>query len=290
MRLFVVACAGLAVTTAANAQYSTGFEAPAFTASAAGTALTTGFGGGGQAGWYNPVAGSVDFQAHTYAGNALGFAANPTGGEQFIGALGAAAPSNIGRAQHAHDFSAGGVWTAEWDVIGDYRGPVGVAAVDNLGSFSLQNSATANYFQQIMQWGTNTANPIQYNINYGVFPAAGGAAPAFQSPGAEWVNVPVNHWIRQSTTWDFTSNQILSVSIRDITAGTPVVTADVSASGWYLAGGLNNVLAKPAPTDIRTFTGNVNNATGWDNIRVVPAPGTLALMGLGGLVFGRRRR
>jgi uncharacterized protein (TIGR03382 family) len=280
--------AGLAISAAAHAQYVTGFEAPAYSGSAAGVPLTNGFGGGGQNGWYNPVAGSVDFNVYSYTGNALGFAPNPAGGDQFIGSVGSASPNNIGRAQRAVDFSAGGVWTAEWDVIGAYRGTA--TAVDNLGSFSLQSSATANYFQQIMQWGTNTANPVQYNINYGVFAAAGGAAPAFSSPGAEWTNIPVNHWIRQSTTWDFGTNQILSVSIQDLTAGTPVVTLDVSGNSWYLAGGLNNVLAKPLPTDIRTFTGNVDNATGWDNIRMVPAPGAFALLGLGGLALARRRR
>jgi hypothetical protein len=261
----------LCVCGAAQGQaYSTDFEPPTYTGSAAGTLLTNGFGGpAGQDGWYNPVAASIDFNVHTYTGNTLAFPANPTGGTQFVGVTGQVAPSNIGRAQHAVNFSAGGTWTVEWDVIGGIRGAT--TAVDNLGSFSLQPSATANYFQQIMQWGTNTTAPTQYNINYGVFPAAGGAAPAFVSPGAAWTNIPVDHWIRQSTTWSFTSSRILSVSIRDITAGGPTTTVDVSGLDWFLAGGLNNVLAKPLPTDIRLFTGNVNNVTGWDNVSVGPA-------------------
>jgi uncharacterized protein (TIGR03382 family) len=141
-----------------------------------------------------------------------------------------------------------------------------------------------------MQWGINTINPVQYNINYGVFTAAGGTAPAFLSPGVEWMSVPADHWIRQSTTWDFASNRILSVSIQDLTAGGPLTTVDVSGMGWYLAGGLNNVLGKPAPTDIRAFTGNADNITGWDNITIIPAPGAMALLAMGGLVLGRRRR
>lgn len=287
MRVLAVGFAGFVFACAAQAQYTTGFESPTYTGSAAGVPLTTGFGGGGQAGWYNPVAGSVDFNVFSYAGNALGFAANPDGGGQFIGSVGSAAPNNIGRAQRAVDFSAGGVWTAEWDVIGRYTGTA--AAVENLGSFSLQNSATANYFQQIMQWGANAANPVQYNINYGVFGAAGGAIQ-FNSPGAAWMDIPTNHWVRQSTTWDFTSNQILSVSIQNLTLGTPVVVLDVSGNNWFLSGGQNNIVGLPLPTDIRTFTGNVDNATGWDNIRIIPAPGTLALLGFGGLAFARRRR
>jgi MYXO-CTERM domain-containing protein len=292
MRNFVLGVVGLCACSVAQAQYATGFEAPTYNASAAGTLLTNGFGGGGQAGWYNPVAGSVDFKAHTYAGNTLGFPANPNGGSQFVGAVGAAAPSNIGRAQQPVNFGAGGTWTVEWDVIGAFAGGATPPAVDNLGSFSLQNSTVANYFQQIMQWGANTPAPVQYNINYGSWGAAGGTAATivFQSPGPAWQNIPVNHWIHQSTTWDFGTNQLLSVTIQDITAGSAAVTADVSGLGWYLTGGANNILGMPLPTDIRLFTGNVNNATGWDNVTVVPAPGAIGLLALGGLAAGRRRR
>ncbi|MEX2219360.1 MAG: MYXO-CTERM sorting domain-containing protein [Phycisphaerales bacterium] len=286
----------LGAAVAAQAQYSSTFEPPVYTGSATGTPLTNGFGGpAGQDGWYNPVSGSVDFQVHTYAGNPLGFPSNPNGGTQFIGALGSASPNIIGRGQHAVDFSAGGTWTASWDVAGGFIGTA--PAFDNLGSFSLQPSSGtgfANYFQQIMQWGTNTPNPVQYNINYGSFTAAGAAAGGagilFLSPGPAWQNIPVNHWIHEEATFDFTSNQILSVTIQNLTLGTPAVTADVSAMGWYLAGGANNIQARPFPTDIRTFTGNNQNATGWDNIAIVPAPGALALLGLGGLLAGRRRR
>jgi hypothetical protein len=270
LRRCVVLASSALVCAAGTALGQVVVDFESFNGSSAGTPLTTGFGGGGQGGWYNPVAGSIDFNVYTYAGNAMNFPANPAGGQQFIAVAGQVSPNNIGRGQLAVDFSAGGLWTAEWDVIGAYHGISGTA-IDNLGSFSLQNSATANYFQQIMQWGLNTTAPVQYDINYGIFPAAGGAAPAFMSPGAAWTNIPVNHWVRQKTTWDFTSNQILSVSIENLTLGTPPVVADVSGMGWFLAGGQNNVLAKPMPTDIRTFTGNTDNATGWDNIRVGPA-------------------
>ncbi len=289
MRVLAFVLAGLGAAAAARADFITGFEGPVYTGSAAGTLLTNGFGGGGQDGWYNPVAGSVDFKVHTYAGNAIGFSNNPNGGDQFVGVAGTAAPNNIGRAQHAHDFSSTNIWTADWDVNGLFVGPAGVTPVNNLGSFSLQPSSTANYWQQLMRYMV-PASPTSYEIVYGVFSAAGGAAPAFQSPGAAWQNIPTDHWIHQSTKWDFGTNQILSVSIQDITAGGPVTTVDVSGLGWYLAGGQNNVLAKPLPTDIRLFTGNVNNATGWDNVSIVPAPSALGLLGLGGLFAARRRR
>lgn len=278
----------LCAATASQAQFT--FEPPAYSGSPGGTALTNGFGGPpGQDGWYNPVVNSVDFKVHTYAGNALGMVPNPVGGTQFIGALGAVAPGNIGRAQHNMSFSSG-TWTASWDVNGMFIGTA--PAADNLGSFSLQDSTISDYFQQIMQWGTGTANPVQYNINYGSWGAAGGTPGtiAFQSPGPAWTNIPVNHWIHQDTTWSFASNQLLSVTIQDLTAGTPAVTVDVSGNGWYLSGGANNTLGLPLPTAIRCFTGNNQNATGWDNVTVVPAPGVLALLGLGGLLAGRRRR
>jgi len=280
----------LSAAAAAQAQYSTGFEPPVYTGSPAGTPLTNGFGGpAGQDNWYNPVSGSHDLQVETYAGNSLGFVNNPNGGTQFIGSVGTAA-APIGRAQHTVNFGAGGTWRASWDVNGAFIGTA--PAVENLGSFSLQPSTTADYFQQIMQWGANAATPTQYNINYGTFTAAGGGVIAFNSPGAAWTNIPVNHWIHQDTTWSFASNQLLSVTIQDITAGTPSVTTDVSGNGWYLAGGANNVLALALPTDIRAFTGNTQNATGWDNFVVaqVPAPGSLALLGLAGFAGRRRRR
>lgn len=289
MRAFVCGLVGLGIAAAATGNTLIKFEAPAYDGSAGGTPLTTGFGGGGQQGWYNPVAGSVDFNVHTYAGNTLGFASNPNGGGQFVGVAGTATPNNIGRAQRAYDFSAGGIFTISWDVIGAYVGPPTVAPINNLGSFSLQPSTTANFWQQIMQYGT-PADPSKYNLNYGVFGAAGGAAATFMSAGPAWVDVPTNHWIHQSTTWDFGTNQILSVSIQDITAGGALTTVDVSGLGWYLAGGQNNVLAKAAPTDVRLFTGNTNNATGWDNLRIIPAPSGMLALGLGGLIATRRRR
>jgi hypothetical protein len=84
----------------------------------------------------------------------------------------------------------------------------------------------------------------------------------------------VNHWIHQSTTWSFASNRILSVSIRDLTAGGPTTTLDLSGQEWYLSGGANNALPLPAGMTMysgggvggRTEGGNV---VAWDNIRIV---------------------
>lgn len=260
----------LATCATARAQYTTDFEGPAVTGSPGGTLMT------GQDGWINPVAGSADFNAYTYAGNALGIVANASGSAQMVAGRfpGLAA---FARCQHATNFSAGGIWTATWDCLGLYTGIL--PTVDNLGSFSLQPSATARYWQQVMQWGTaNLPTATMYNINYGVWDTApyNQAAPTFLSPGPAWTNIPANHWIRQSTTWDFTANRILSVSITDLTANTPTVTVDVSALPYHLRFGPNG--AGPLPTDIRIFAGggagttvDGGNVTAWDNIRVTLA-------------------
>lgn len=50
-------------------------------------------------------------------------------------------------------------------------------------SFSLQPSATANYWQQLMAYGT-PADPSMYNMNYGVFGPAGRHDPPLSCPRA----------------------------------------------------------------------------------------------------------
>src|SRR5690349_11978910 len=81
----------------ARADVAINFEPPAYNASAAGTLLT------GQQGWYVPVAGSPDYNAYTYAGNALNLPTNPTGGSQFVG--GVSAGTAFARAQQDVNFA-----------------------------------------------------------------------------------------------------------------------------------------------------------------------------------------
>jgi hypothetical protein len=273
------ACARLAVFTllaaagAAQAQFSSDFESPAYNAAAAGTLLT------GQQAWYLPaVAGSQDANVFTYAGNTLNIAANPNGGAQFEGGLGNA--TGPARAQHPVDFSAGGVWTASWDCTGKWQ--AALPAVDNLGSWSLQPSTTARYFQQLMDWGTvgnsysGTLSPPpdlsatadHFHIHWGYFTAASPTVITFAVPSADWLNLPVDHWYHITCKWDFTAAQVLQVSIQDITAGTPTVTNDVSALGWYMQGGPNSTY--PLPTDIRLFAGGAGDSSAWDNFSVAP--------------------
>lgn len=158
------------------ADITTGFERPEVTGSAAGTVLT------GQDGWYIPVAGSNDSLAMTYAGNALGIPANPTGGEQcLVGRSNADVVANaFARAQRDHDFSAGGTWTAAFDIAVAFNGTL--PSAPNLGSFSLQPSTTTRAWQSLYNWvDNNTADAwncafLPYDAN-GVQAAQPGVLP-----------------------------------------------------------------------------------------------------------------
>jgi hypothetical protein len=273
---FVSAGALLWACGAAAGQVAADFEPPVYSGSAAGTLLTNGFGMGGQDGWYNPVSGSNETHIFTYAGNPYAIPQNPQGGTQLqVGVHG----GNLafGRAQRNIDFSAGGVWVAQWDVLVNYVG-LELTAADNIGSFSLQPSGTTRYWQQILQWpAATTPTPVTtFRINYGVFTTApyNQATPPFISPGPQWDGLLVNNWYRQTTTWNFDSAQILEVSIQDLTGGGPVTTVDVSGLGWYLFGGPNST--SPLPQAFRLFTGGGGgttpggNMTAWDNISIGP--------------------
>lgn len=269
----------LCAVGAAQASFVTGFEAPTYTGSAAGTIVT------GQDGWYNPVAGSRDGLVHTYAGNTPGFVQNPQGGEQFLRTVNdPAVGTTFGRAQHDVNFSVGDVWTMSWDYAA-IRGGV-LPAINNLGSFSLQNSATAQFYQSLMTWD-DVATGTAYDMNYIWFDAAGvqnGATGAL--PGPEWNALPLNTWFRHTQTVNFATHQLLSISIENLHTG---ATTTVNLSNAYLAGGANST--RPRPTGMRAFSGgglNVENNGGWDNMSAIPEPASLALLALGFVLVRRR--
>ena len=67
------------------------------------------------------------------------------------------------------------------------------------------------------------------------------------------------------------------------------LSGSVVPSGWYLNGGANTTL--PAPDAFRFFAGGqAGNTMGYDNLNIVPAPASLGLLGLAGVVAARRRR
>ena len=87
-------------------------------------------------------------------------------------------------------------------------------------------------------------------------------------------------------TMDLSTNMITELSIVDLNNGQGATFAPV---GFFLSGGAAG--AGGAATGYRMFTGGDDgNVTAWDNVTITPAPGALALLGLGGLVAMRRRR
>lgn len=269
--LSIVLAAGCGV---ANADVHIDFEGPLYTGSAAGTIAT------GQDGWTLPA--GVDSKIFTYAGNAPGIALNAFGGEQFLSGTSQGGTS-FARAQRNIDFSAGGVFVMSYDFAAVFTGTA--PSADNLGSFSLQDSVTAKSFIALNRWIDNADPSLGWKAEYNVFDASG-AALNNQIPGAAWSRLANNHWYRQTTVVNLTTNEILRVAIEDLTTGD---VASVNPTGWFVAGGAAS--ARPMPTAVRFFMGgNAGNTMGWDNLDIVPAPGTLALVGVGLLGAARRRR
>lgn len=283
-RLIAGMAAVVAFSSLAHGQMFFDFEAPAYTGSAGGTALA------GQGAWYTPpVANTNPGTVHTYAGNIYGFVTNPQGGSQFAVTRQGDAPLTSGRAQHPFDFNSADVFTVTYDFAGDRFGGA-LPASNNIGSFSLQDSATARYFQTLMVWD-NTATGNAMDHNYGIFSSTGGAIQFVTPPNPAWDALNLNTWYRSSTTFSFASNRILEISIDNLHDAAPATVLDVSGLDWYLAGGASSTL--PRPTDIRLFGSGLGanvNQMGWDNVSVIPAPGALALGVLGLFGIGRRRR
>lgn len=270
--MVVAAASGSAL--AIEPEYCTGFDSPDYN-----VGLLT-----GQDAWFIPVAGSVDYNVAAYGGP---IAPNPTGGNQY--AVGVPASTTaFARAQHSLAFDSSAQYTLAYDINVLPFGGKG-AAVNNIGSFSLQNSTTSRFTQSLFTWN-DLANPAAgwttsfANIN------AAGTNTGFTTPGAGFTGLSFNHWYRQSLLVDFATNELLSISITDLATNT---TTTASLTGVYLGGGANNVLGLIMPDAFRMFTGgDPNNVTLWDNVclEVVPAPATGALGVLGLALLGRRRR
>ena len=267
----------LAAGQPATAQFASDFEDPPYMGSAGGTVIT------GQDNFYIPVPGSYDGLVYTYAGNALGLPANPSGGgKQFAGVTGGTAepPKNVpfARAQRDVVYGAGtGVWTVSYDVAATFVGVL--PSADNIGSFSTQVFTGEATYIALFTW-TDPVTAANWDARY-VWYNAGGAQlneavggegggpgdPAFQG-------LAIDHWYRQSTTFNLDTNQILLVSITDLTTG---VTITNSPSGRYLEGGAAG--GTPPPTGFRLFggagaAGAEGNTLAFDNISIDlrPAP------------------
>lgn len=275
-----VGSVGLAVAGAAHAQVISGFELPNFMGSAAGTSFV------GVEGWYQPVATGIEQSVYTYAGNGLGLVQNPVGGNQFIGGR-SQGGTMFPRAQKNFDFG-GGPHTIAYDMAANFNG-TGASAI-NLSSVSLTSEfGAAGSFKTFIALNNfvDLANPAAgFKAEFNVFNAAGVATNNL-SPGPAWQNLNTNHWYRQFIDFNFTTNQITSVTILDLTNGQ---STTVNPDGWYMTGGASSTL--DLPDSFRFFIGGADgNSMGWDNIYLIPAPASLmAFAGLAGVAGLRRRR
>lgn len=272
LAVFVVAAAAGSASAIDN-DFCTAFELPLYTP---GPLVD-------QDSWFNPVAGSVDFNVVAYDATV---AANPTGEFNYVRGT-AGSTTAFARAQHGLVFNGAAQYTLGYDVNVQPHGGQ-PPALNNIGSFSLQNSTTARFTQSLFVWN-DLAAPTAWNAQVVNIDAAG-ANLGFVSPGADFNNLSLNHWYRQVLTIDFVTNEVLSMSITDLATSE---TATVALSGIYLGGGANNVLGLPMPDAARLFVGgDPNNTVLFDNVclEVIPAPATgmLALLGLGAAT--RRRR
>ncbi|MCE7973311.1 MAG: hypothetical protein DYG92_03150 [Leptolyngbya sp. PLA1] len=237
-------------------QFVSGFEAPTYNGSPAGTPIS------GQDGWYLPaVAGSVDGLVFTYEANALGITPLPGGDAQFEAGVSGGGTA-FARAQRDIDFSVGGDWTVTFDLAVTFGGPL--PSAPNLGSFSLQPSTTSTFWQTLYNWvDVNTCT--EWNLAFMPFDSFGvQAAQPGLLPDPAFGNLAPNHWYRLSVSWSFTSNQITSISITDLVSG---ATTTVTPVDWYLSGGASPV--NPLPTSIRHFVGGgAGNTVAVDNFSI----------------------
>lgn len=251
MRPFALLCLVPSLTSALVAQvgYSTDFES--FTASPGGTPCA------GQDGFYVPaVAGSIDANVYTYAGNTLGVPVNPNGGANFQ--AGRAITGGPARAQRAITVTGACRMYIEFDVCCNYLGSAATPP-NNIGSFSFQPSTTAVYVNLLARWPTGaTTPPATWNADY-----VNGAGTQVLVPDPAFQNLPVNVWHTWGVTIDLGTGQ--HIDFRITNGSTNVTTVYTVPPGTDpLPGAALAVL----PTDFRLFTGGADDVFAVDNLKI----------------------
>lgn len=277
VRNAIVAGAGLAICAgSASAQLGYVSDFNNLDANPQGVILT------GQDGFYLPAPDSTDFEVVTYAANSYGFPQNPTGGANFVAGIGEGG-GTFERAQRDVNFGAGeGLWELSFDVIVSHRGPE--TPINNIGSVSIQPFPGGQSFLALSRWETGMEGE-EWNADYLWFDGAGTQLTE-QVPDPGFQNLEVDQWYRWTTMFDLTTNEIVEVSLEGLTV---THSASFQPMDRFLEGG---TAGSGTPDGFRFFTGsnNVGNVMGFDNLTLIPAPGTVALLALGGLVGLRRRR
>lgn len=254
----VVALAIAAGTATAQLPYATGFEAPAYAPGA-----------------LSPQNGWVEINGGTGAPTSniavVNNAANAYAGDQY-------ASTNTG---------TWGAFASNTSRFAWADNPSGASPVDgSLRCFVGTPSGTLLSGGGMFMFGTTTS-PGDTNIG-GMRLLTSGALQLFNGAGAgigfaaDPVNFPVNAY-----------NEMRIVA--DLSLG----TLNYYINGIHLNPFLGT-FAATCPTgqtfnDIDLYAVRGGSGTGgsdirWDNINVTPTPGALALLGLGGIVAGRRRR
>jgi hypothetical protein len=269
---------------AASAQWSSGFEPPTYTGSASGVDLN------GQDNFYNPdPPASVSCGVYTYLDNVLGLPGNPgDGGEQFVAGVGPGDGVYYARSQRDIPHGDTGLWTAAADVAVTFLGTP--PSANNIGSFSTQlfeltDCPEATYIA-LARW-PDANNPTTWDADYVVFHADGSYYYPAVVDDPAFHNLLIDHWYRWATTYDLGTNMVTEVAITDLTSGQ---TATWNPPDWYLGGGAAGGL--PPPSGFRFFAGCstvYGNTLAFDNLSIVPEPGTLSVLILGGLLVLRRR-
>ncbi|HEX6810225.1 MAG TPA: hypothetical protein VF384_01260 [Planctomycetota bacterium] len=239
--------------------YTTDFEA--FLAAPAGTPCS------GQDGFYIPaVAGSIDGNLHTYAGNTLGVPVNPVGGSIFWGGLSAGGTA-FARSQRALTLPGNKI-TIDYDVCCNYLGTV--LPTNNIGSFSFQPSTNSIYVNLLAAYPTTVAfPPTTWDANVVTRGATPPGTVTTVLPNPAFQNLAMNVWHHWSVTIDLIAGTHDSFSITN--GVTQITTVHVPATPLLLP--IAPAVGAPLPTDFRLFAGGTTagNVFAIDNLRITYA-------------------
>ncbi|MFG0328523.1 MAG: hypothetical protein ACF8PN_01380 [Phycisphaerales bacterium] len=259
------------VGTAATAQYNSGFES-----------LNPGLLTGQDEYYIPPNSNSVDFTVETYAGTSLPVPAHPSGGgTKFIAGVGPGSPT-FARAQRDICWGTNQALMT-YDACAFYLG--NDPSQNNLGSVSVQPYPGSASYIHLFSFVDEANTSAGWNAFYLAYNADGSVQTApGESPGPEWGGLDLESWYRFETLIDFGLNQIIEVSITDLSTGDKTTA---TPSNLYLQGG--SAGGQPIPTGFRFFGGGgvPDNGMAYDNISILVDSACPPILSLEGFCPGR---